>query len=259
MREVSILIVDDTATARNLVRSTLQNHFGTETILTAANGREALDILRQNRVDIIISDWNMPVMTGEEFLYEVRQNPATKKTPFIMMTSNEDRDFIVTAIQLGVTNYIIKPFTPHELNEKIRSAWGFHWRRREDRHAYLPKHQVKVIVDGKTTTGEFLDISQTGALIKLSSHPSLTLFKVCELRLELIDPAGIDINSTVIDSLYGMIVRLEAENSFHPADRMCRMGLYFNPGTMRREVSAELGKFIKWLAGRTPELIGQED
>ncbi|MDH4321257.1 MAG: response regulator, partial [Desulfobulbaceae bacterium] len=122
MRDVSILIVDDTATARNMVRSTLQNHFGTEHIYTAADGKEGLAILRQYRVDIIISDWNMPEMNGEEFLYEVRQNQATKKTPFIMMTSNDNRDFIVTAIQLGVTNYIIKPFTPNELTEKIRAA-----------------------------------------------------------------------------------------------------------------------------------------
>lgn len=258
MRDVSILIVDDTATARNMVRSTLQNHFGTEHIYTAADGKEGLAILRQYRVDIIISDWNMPEMNGEEFLYEVRQNQATKKTPFIMMTSNDNRDFIVTAIQLGVTNYIIKPFTPNELTEKIRAAWGLHSRRRAARHAYLPKHQVKVIIDGKTTSGEFLDISQTGALIRLTSHPTLTLFKVCELRLELIDTEGIDPNTTVIDSLYGMIVRLEAENSFHPADRMCRMGLYFNQGTMHKDVAGQLSKFIKWLAGRTPELIGQE-
>lgn len=112
MRDVSILIVDDTATAREMVIRALRHSFGTETILTAADGREALTVLRENRVDIIISDWNMPGMDGEELLYEVRQNQATKKIPFIMMTSNEDRDFIVTAIQLGVTNYIIKPFTP---------------------------------------------------------------------------------------------------------------------------------------------------
>lgn len=258
MRDVSILIVDDTATAREVVRKALQHNFGTETVLTAADGREALEILGRSRVDIIISDWNMPRMDGEELLYAVRQNEATKKTPFIMMTSNEDRDFIVTAIQLGVTNYIIKPFTPHELTEKLRAAWSSHFRRREDRHAYLPKHRVKVIIDGNASFGEFLDLSQTGGQIRLSSHPSLTLFKVCELRLELIDTEGIDSNTTVIDSLYGMIVRLEAVNSFHPADRMCRMGLYFNPGAMHKETSIQLGKFIKWLAGRTPELIGHE-
>ena len=61
MRDVSILIVDDTATARNMVRSTLQNNFGTETLFTAADGKEALEILRQHRVDIIVSDWNMTV------------------------------------------------------------------------------------------------------------------------------------------------------------------------------------------------------
>ncbi len=258
MRDVSILIVDDTETARNVVKTTLLNHLGTETVLTAADGREALRVISRQRVDIIISDWNMPVMNGEEFLYEVRQNEATLKTPFIMMTSNEDRDFIVTAIQLGVTNYIIKPFTPNELIEKIRSAWSSHWRRREDRHAYLPKHVVKVMVDDQTLPGQFLDISQTGGLIQLASHPALTLFKICELRLELIDPGGVDTNTTVIDALYGMVVRLEAVNSFHPADRMCRMALYFNPGTMRKDVTAQLAKFIKWLAGRTPELIGKE-
>ncbi|MDH3393401.1 MAG: response regulator receiver protein, partial [Desulfobulbaceae bacterium] len=107
--------------------------------------------------------------------------------------------------------------------------------------------------------GEFLDLSQTGGQIRLASHPSLTLFKVCELRLELIDTEGIDSNTTVIDSLYGMIVRLEAVDSFHPADRLCRMGLYFNPGTMHKETTVQLGKFIKWLAGRTPELLGQEE
>ena len=256
MREASILIVDDMSVLRNLVSRTLQHKMGIEHIHIAENGKAALEILRKKPVDIILSDWNMPVMNGEELLYEVRNDSKLKNIPFIMMTTNSNRDFIVTAIQLGVSNYITKPFTPHQLAEKLRTVWGYHCRRLDDRHACLPAHKLTVAVDEFKLGGQLLDLSQTGCLIQLKGHPSLSLFKICEVQLELIDPQGVDKNVAVIDSLFGMIVRLEAANSFHPTSLVCHMALYFNACKMNAGVSSKLSKLIQWLSSRSPDLIG---
>jgi len=255
LRNAAILLVDDSSTLLNLVSKALKTTIGVENILTAGNGKEAMKILRDKQIDIIISDWNMPEMDGEELLYEVRNDPALKSTPFIMMTTNSDRDFIVTAIQLGVTNYLVKPFTPSELEEKLRLAWGAFNRRNAPRHAALPKHIVKIKIDGKDMKGQFVDLSQTGALVRLNNDPCLSLFKLCEVTLELIDPQGVDSNTAIISGLPGMIVRLVAENSFHPTSRICHMGLYFNPATMKKELAVKLSKILNWLTDRTPDLI----
>lgn len=258
MRSATILLVDDMLTVRTIVSKTLETKMGVKSVLTAKNGKEALDILRSQKVDVILSDWNMPEMDGEELLYEVRQDSLLRNIPFIMMTANADRDFIVTAIQLGVTNYLVKPFTPAELEEKLRLAWGNFSKRNQPRHAAIPPHLVKIRIDEKILEGQLVDLSMTGALVSLKNDPSLNLFKFCEVTLELLDPHGTDPNTAVISSLYGMIVRLEAEDSFHPVSRSCHMGLYFNPMKMNTDVAAKLSRVLKWLSNRTPELIGEK-
>lgn len=255
MRNAAILLVDDSDTVLKLVSKALQTTIGIQKILTAGNGMAALKILRAQSIDIIISDWNMPEMDGEELLYEVRNDPKLKNIPFVMMTTNSDRDFIVTAIQLGVTNYLVKPFSPVELEGKLRLAWGAFNRRNSPRQATLPSHVAKIQIDGKEMDGQFIDLSQTGALVRLANDPCLSLFKSCEVTLELIDPQGVDSNTSIITALPGIIVRLAAEDSFHPTSRMCHMGLYFNPTKMKKELGVKLATILSRLIDRTPDVI----
>ena len=87
-------------------------------------GREGIDRLSTTPVDLVITDWNMPEMSGIEFVKAVRANDATKKLPVLMVTTNAAEDDIKEALRAGVNNYVVKPFTPDTIKDKIASAIG---------------------------------------------------------------------------------------------------------------------------------------
>ena len=117
-KNIKILVVDDFATMRKLVRNLLKQA-GYENIVEAEDGVAALRILKSQKVDVIISDWNMPNMTGIELLKAVRADEETGKMPFLMVTAEASQDNVIAAVKAGVSNYIVKPFTAEVLNEKI--------------------------------------------------------------------------------------------------------------------------------------------
>ncbi|MFZ5773695.1 MAG: response regulator, partial [Thermodesulfobacteriota bacterium] len=86
---------------------------------TARNGEQAYQILTKEKIDFIVSDWNMPVMTGIELLKKVRGNPQLAHIPFLMVTAESEKDHIVEAIQAKVDQYILKPFNQEMLAQKI--------------------------------------------------------------------------------------------------------------------------------------------
>ena len=103
---------------RRIIINTL-NKLGHQDITEAANGREGIDRLAAGPVDIIITDWNMPEMSGIEFVRTLRGHEKYSKTPVLMVTTNAAKDDIVEALRAGVTNYVVKPFTPDVMKEKI--------------------------------------------------------------------------------------------------------------------------------------------
>jgi two-component system chemotaxis response regulator CheY len=120
---MKILIVDDFATMRRILKGALKQ-LGFKNIVEAEDGSEAITLLKKEKVDLILSDWNMPKMNGLEFLKAVRADAGLKQTPFIMVTAEGQKDNVVDAIKSGVTNYIIKPFTPEALGEKLKKVFG---------------------------------------------------------------------------------------------------------------------------------------
>ncbi len=116
---IKILIVDDFATMRKVIRNLLKQ-IGYENIVEAENGQIALSTLQSQKIDFIISDWNMPNMTGLELLKAVRADEDLKKTPFLMVTAEALKENVVEAVKAGVNNYIVKPFTAEVLEEKIK-------------------------------------------------------------------------------------------------------------------------------------------
>ncbi|MBN2255755.1 MAG: response regulator [Deltaproteobacteria bacterium] len=113
-----ILIVDDFATMRKVIRNLLKQ-IGFENIAEAEDGEMALKELKSQNISFVISDWNMPNMTGLELLKAVRADSALNKTPFLMVTAEALQDNVLQAVKAGVDNYIVKPFTAEVLNEKI--------------------------------------------------------------------------------------------------------------------------------------------
>ncbi|MGE5790155.1 MAG: chemotaxis response regulator CheY [Syntrophaceae bacterium] len=117
-KNLKILIVDDFATMRKVIRNLLKQG-GFENVVEAEDGVAALKVLKSQPVDFIISDWNMPNMSGLELLKAVRSDDELKALPFLMVTAEALKDNVVAAVKAGVSNYIVKPFTAEVLNEKI--------------------------------------------------------------------------------------------------------------------------------------------
>jgi two-component system, chemotaxis family, chemotaxis protein CheY len=118
---MKVLVVDDFATMRKIIKNVLKQ-ISIENVLEAENGKHALTVLKNDTVDLIISDWIMPEMTGIEFLKACKADETIKKIPFIMVTAEAQKDNIMEAIKSGVDNYIVKPFTPDKLREAIDKA-----------------------------------------------------------------------------------------------------------------------------------------
>jgi two-component system, chemotaxis family, chemotaxis protein CheY len=118
MASIKILIVDDSITIRRIITNALKTVGFTDTI-EASNGKEALEKLTSGKIDFIITDWNMPEMNGLDLIKEVRANPVHSAMPILMITTRGTEHDVVEALQAKVNSYIMKPFTPQELKEKI--------------------------------------------------------------------------------------------------------------------------------------------
>ena len=117
-KDLTVLIVDDFVTMRRIVRKILRD-LEFENIIEAEDGSAALDVLKTTKVDLIVSDWNMPRMTGLELLKQVRSIDNIRDTPFLMVTAEAQKENIVEAVKARVSNYIVKPFTAATLEEKL--------------------------------------------------------------------------------------------------------------------------------------------
>jgi len=120
---IKVLIVDDFATMRRIVKNIL-TQLGYKSIIEADDGTTALNVLKQEKIGLIISDWNMPKMTGLDLLKNVRANPDWAGIPFIMVTAEAQQDNIILAVKAKVSQYIVKPFTADTLGEKINKVLG---------------------------------------------------------------------------------------------------------------------------------------
>ena len=120
---INVLIVDDQLTIRSLVRTGLQQ-LGFSNIYEAPDGEEGLRQMLARPVQLVISDYNMPKLDGLGLLRAIRSHPPIAKTAFIMLTGRADKELVQRAVQFGVNNYLVKPFTVAILKEKIEAVFG---------------------------------------------------------------------------------------------------------------------------------------
>ncbi len=119
---MKILVVDDFQTMRRIVKGVLKE-LGFTNIVEADNGVRALEVLKGEKIDFIVSDWNMPEMSGIELLKTVRASEGWKDLPFLMVTADGKSEQVLEAVKNRVNNYVIKPFTPATLEEKIKKIF----------------------------------------------------------------------------------------------------------------------------------------
>ncbi len=120
MEQLRTLIIDDSSVMRKILQRALrQAGFAIGEVLEAGNGYEALDILRQKKVDLVLSDMNMPVMDGLEFMRQLRSVENARGVPVLMITTEGSESHVMEAISCGAAGYIRKPFTPDEMKEHV--------------------------------------------------------------------------------------------------------------------------------------------
>lgn len=121
---MKILVVDDSSTMRRIIKNTL-NHLGYKDLLEAEDGAQAWDLMTQTPdIGVLITDWNMPNMNGLELVKKVRAEQKYADMPIIMVTTEGGKTEVITALKAGVNNYIVKPFTPQVLKEKLEAVLG---------------------------------------------------------------------------------------------------------------------------------------
>jgi len=122
-KNMKILVVDDFSTMRRIVKNILRQ-LNFANIIEADDGSTALEVLQRDKIDLVVSDWNMPKMTGLELLKAVRADDALKHIPFLMVTAEAQQENIIEAVKSGVSNYIVKPFTAETLSQKINQIFS---------------------------------------------------------------------------------------------------------------------------------------
>ncbi len=122
-RQMSILVIDDFGSMRSQIRSILKQ-MGLENVIEARSGNDAKAVLTHNKIDFIISDWNMPDGDGLTLLRYVRGHDDYAQVPFLMVTGISEKKEVLAAVAMKVNSYIVKPFTAETMEMKIRGVFG---------------------------------------------------------------------------------------------------------------------------------------
>lgn len=128
--DTRILVIDDMPTIRDLVKNQLKT-MGFKYIVEAGDGEAGLTTLvksvtANSPIELVICDWNMPKLTGLELLKQVRSTPDWAELPFVLLTSESERDQVTEAILAGVSQYMVKPFSPKTFEDKLKTVWAKH-------------------------------------------------------------------------------------------------------------------------------------
>ncbi|HXF93713.1 MAG TPA: chemotaxis response regulator CheY [Nitrospiraceae bacterium] len=119
---MKILVVDDMSTMRRIIKNILKQ-LGFNNVEEAEHGQEAMSKLKTDTYGFVVSDWNMPVMSGIDLLRAIRSDERLKGIPVLMVTAEAQKDNLMEAIQAGVSNYIVKPFTAETLQDKMNKIF----------------------------------------------------------------------------------------------------------------------------------------
>jgi len=225
LRKQSILVIDDDTLARKQVAAIIKDRLGTQNIFEARDGEEALNTLTSDKVDIIITKWDIPKISGEDLLRKVRGNISWKDIPFVVIAEEGDYDSVTNAIQQGASQFIFDPFSPEELEGRIVKAWNIKTKRRAKRHHSIPKHELTVWVNNEPVHAKMLNVSRTGMLIKLDKMEGFKLFDNYSMSIRIDDMSNLE---WLRNQLSGKAIRFEAED--FQSGKNCLIAIDFTAG-----------------------------
>ncbi|MEW6593952.1 MAG: response regulator [Thermodesulfobacteriota bacterium] len=206
-KPATILLVDNNAKARILLSNLLTNRLGCETVLEAANGAEAWQIIEHRTVDAVIVNRRLPKMSGLELLVKLRESEPFAKLPVLMVLNSSDDGAIAKAVHLGVSDFLVKPFTPHDFVVKYRRLLL-----NEERRG-LPRHQVatvrsKISLMDKaigSLCGTAVNLSMSGLLARMQFSRNLAVYDKVDLRIQFFIGTNEDYSKTI----QAQVVRVE--------------------------------------------------
>ena len=193
LEDTVTLVVDTSKTVRRIVASILQDDLGCKQAIQCENALDAMDCIQRGdvKVDWIFSCWELQGMSGHEFLEKVRKNPSTATIPFVMMTSHDDRESILKALNAGVTDYLIKPFTHERFLQDVQRIFALRFRRKHPRYKAKNANPIEIIFkDGYAYHGNLMDISINDVLVRTPLYDKgLTqIYDNAELKISI--PGG---------------------------------------------------------------------
>ncbi|MBF0291911.1 MAG: response regulator [Nitrospinae bacterium] len=234
------LVVDDSRTVRRIVASILNEDLRCKQVIQCENADEAMALILGGdvKVDWIFSGWELQGMSGYEFLEKVRKNPSTAMIPFVMMTSHDDRESILKALNAGVTDYLIKPFTHERFLEDVQRIFSLRFRRKHPRYRAKDANPVEIVFkDGYPYHGNLMDISVNDVLVRttLFTKGMTQIYDKADLKISM--PGG-------SVSLNGELFRMERMVS---KDRTDMIYSAFEITKIDKASAARLERFIDGL------------
>lgn len=221
MSKLRVLIVDDAAANRNFIRYCLEKSSLDIETEEASNGREAQVKLDKSHFDLVLCDWNVPVVDGAELLKWLRTHPLLKDVPFIMIIKKGDGTDVVRAMQAGVNGYLVRPFTAEDLLMKMTAADRKFDRRRHERAE-----------KSGFVTLRFRDAAADGTLIDASMGGVLGIFNAADPLPQILERVMCDIrfeNGATIFGVEGFPLRAQAMEA-SPDSREVKIAIKFLPG-----------------------------
>ncbi|GJM05740.1 MAG: response regulator [marine bacterium B5-7] len=114
----NILIIEDAISMRHTIKAALRAQ-GFNSLIEAGDGQQAVRLMKSKKIHLVICDWMMPNMSGIEFFEQIQSDDKYKNLPFVLLTGNDQKDSVTEALELGIKHYVVKPFNPQKLSEKV--------------------------------------------------------------------------------------------------------------------------------------------
>ncbi len=205
LEAATVVVIDTSKTVRKIVASFLRNEMGCRNVVECDRAEEAWDMLTNKMViaDWIICAWELEGMSGFDLLEKIRASQVTSGIPFLMMTTHDDGDSIMRALNAGATDYLLKPFTRQKLAEDIEKIVALRYRRRVPRYQAADFNATAIDFGRqKVYQGQLIDISETDILVSVPMSREMPIY--------IYDQANMTVTFGIEEfSLIGMLFRLE--------------------------------------------------